>query len=549
MKPSAVEIGRQIKRLRIAKGLMQKELAKRLCVSHRCISRWETGKRFPKAAIRPKLAKQLGATMAEIFLERSEYLALLRSNAMAKSLEILNDGTITPAKVNAATNTMVRAKVAPEEKSVSAREKCVASLKDEQVEEMRQPWPMRAGRAQLAPGGEWTIWLFLGGRGAGKTRAGAEWIRERAESGQARRIALVGATAADVRDVMVEGDSGLLAIAPASQRPVFEPSKRRLTWPSGAVATLYSAEEPESLRGPQHDTAWCDELAKWSRLKQTWDNLLLGMRLGARPQVMISTTPKPLKLIKDICARSDAVITRATTYDNRNNLAPAFFAEIVSRYEGTRLGRQEVNAELIEDLPGALWTRAHLEDCRLVGSVPNMQRIVIGVDPSGTRGGDGRDSVGIVAAGKGSDGLFYVLADYTCSLSPAAWGRRVAEAARTHAADCVVAEANFGGAMVESVLKTAGVTAAVKMVTASRGKIVRAEPIASLYEQGRVKHVKPFAELEDQLCGFTTEGYAGSGSPDRADALIWALTELTFTYASGWHELIAKQLALVDGRR
>jgi len=348
---------------------------------------------------------------------------------------------------------------------------------------------------------------------------------------------------------MVEGDSGLLAIAPAAKRPVFEPSKRRLTWPSGAVATLYSAEEPESLRGPQHDTAWCDELAKWSRLKQTWDNLLLGMRLGTRPQIMISTTPKPLKLIKDICARSDTTITRATTYDNQENLAQSFFAEIVSRYEGTRLGRQEVNAELIEDLPGALWTRAHLEECRRVGSVPAMQRIVIGVDPSGTRGGDDRDSVGIVAAAKGSDGLFYVLADYTGSLSPAAWGHRVAEAARTHAADCVVAEANFGGAMVESVLKTAGVSAAVKMVTASRGKIVRAEPIAALYEQGRVKHLRPFAELEDQLCGFASDGYAGSGSPDRADALIWALTELSFVYASGWHELIAKQLALLDGRR
>jgi phage terminase large subunit-like protein len=423
----------------------------------------------------------------------------------------------------------------------------VASLTDRQLVAGLHAWAFWARPEQLPPDGDWTNWLFMGGRGAGKTRAGAEWIRARAETGEAKRIALVGATAADMRDVMVEGDSGLMAIAPSWERPKFEPSKRRLTWPSGAVATLYSAEEPESLRGPQHDTAWCDELAKWSRLQETWDNLLFGMRLGAKPRIVITTTPKPLKLIKDILARSDTAVTRATTYDNRAHLAPAFFAEIVRRYEGSRLGRQEVNAEMIEDLPGALWTRTILDASRNAGEdAPSaLQRVVIGVDPSGTRGGDGRDCVGIVAAGKAADGIAVVLADYTCSLSPAAWGRRVAEAAETHAADCVVAEANFGGAMVESVLRTAGVTTRVKMVTASRGKIVRAEPIAALYEQGRVRHARPFPELEDQLCSFTTEGYAGNGSPDRADALIWALTELMLGTESGWHELIARQLRLL----
>jgi len=454
-------------------------------------------------------------------------------------------------------------------------ESFVASLGDREVLALARAWVFWARTEQLAPGGDWTNWLFMGGRGAGKTRAGAEWIRTRAESGEAKRIALVGATAADVRDVMVEGDSGLMVIAPSLERPKFEPSKRRLTWPSGAVATLYSAEEPESLRGPQHDTAWCDELAKWSRLQETWDNLQFGMRLGDKPQIMITTTPKPLKLIREIQARSDTAVTRATTYDNKANLASVFFAEIVRRYEGTRLGRQEVNAEMIEDLPGALWTRDTLEACRIQKSeggrwdgprgispacapegarsarplTSDIQRIVIAVDPSGTRGGDGRDCVGIVAAGKGIDGIAYVLADYTCSLSPAAWGRRVAEAAQMHGADCVVVEANFGGAMVESVLRTAGVATRVKMVTASRGKIVRAEPIAALYEQGRVRHAGAFPELEDQLCGFTTEGYAGNGSPDRADALIWALTELMMNAESGWHELIARQLRMIDERR
>jgi phage terminase large subunit-like protein len=407
-------------------------------------------------------------------------------------------------------------------------------------------WPFWGRPEQLAPYGEWTTWLYLGGRGAGKTRAGAEWILERVECRASRRIALVGATIADARDVMVEGESGILSVATEFTRPHFEPSKRRLIWKNGAVATLYSAEEPDSLRGPQHDTAWCDELAKWTRLKPAWDNLQFGLRLGDRPQQMITTTPRPLKLLKEIMARSDTVTTRGSTHDNRANLARAFFAEVIRRYEGTRVGRQEIDAEILEDIPGALWERATIDKTVFTGKPPLMLRVVVGVDPSGTKGGDGRDSVGIVVAGKGVDGFAYVLADATCSLSPAGWGKRAADAARTHKADCVVAEANFGGAMVESVLKTAGVTQRVKLVSASRGKAVRAEPVAALYEQGRVRHVGAYPLLEDQLCAFTTKGYAGEGSPDRADALVWALTELMIarpTGEEGWIEYAREKLA------
>jgi phage terminase large subunit-like protein len=407
-------------------------------------------------------------------------------------------------------------------------EPIVATTPTAQCARLLDEWRRWARAEQLPPAGAWTTWLYMGGRGTGKTRAGAEWVRERVGRGLGRRIALVAATAADARNLMIEGETGLLAIAPAWDRPRFEPSKRRLSWPNGAVATLFSAEQPEALRGPQHDTAWCDELAKWKYLERAWDNLQLGLRLGARPQQVVTTTPRARTALKSIIARSDTVTTRGTSYDNRLNLAPAYFDEIIRRYEGTRFGRQEINAELLEDVQGALWTRAMLDAARLSHGTapPQMTRVVVGVDPSGTRGDDDRASVGIIAAGKGIDGIAYVLADFTCALSPNGWGRRVAEAVSAHRADCVVAEANFGGAMVESVLATARVGARVKMVTASRGKIVRAEPIAALYEQNRVRHAGAFAPLEDQLVAFTTEGYVGEGSPDRADAMIWTLTEL-----------------------
>ena len=407
-------------------------------------------------------------------------------------------------------------------------ERFLKSLSSEELAALGYNWPVWARAEQMPPEGHWTSWLYLGGRGAGKTRAGAEWIRARVAEGSGRRIALVASTAADARDVMIEGDSGLLAVSPDSERPEYQPSKRRLVWPNGAVATLFSAEKPDALRGPQHDTAWCDELAKWKYLEFAWNNLQLGLRLGAAPQQVITTTPRALGALRSIMARDDTVVTRGTSYDNRANLAPTFFAEIIRRYEGTRFGRQEIDAELLEDVAGALWTRGMLEAARLPRGTtcPELSRVVIGVDPSGTRGGDERDSVGIVAAAKGIDGLGYVLADFTCSLSPAGWARRIAEAVSAYRADCIVAEANFGGAMVESVVTTANPGVRVKMVTASRGKVVRAEPIAALYEQKRVKHTGAFAALEDQLVAFTPDGYVGEGSPDRADAMIWALTEL-----------------------
>lgn len=414
----------------------------------------------------------------------------------------------------------------------------VASLSNEEALMALTAWELWARPEQLAPAGDWTTWLYMGGRGAGKTRAGAEWVRARANAGIAKRIALVAATFAEARDVMIEGESGLLAISSPIDRPRFEISKRRLVWPNGAIATLYSDDEPDMLRGAQHDTAWCDELAKWKHLDATWDNLQLGLRLGKRPRQAVTTTPRTKKGLKAIMARSDTVATHGSTHDNRDNLAPDFFKHVIRRYEGTRFGRQEINAELLDDVPGALWTRAML-DCALLAhdaKPPEMARVVIAVDPSGTRGEDERCSIGIVAAGRGVDGLGYILGDWTCALSPSGWGRRVAEAAAHFGASRIIAEENFGGAMVERVIRAAGANLPIKLVRASQRKVVRAEPVAALYEQRRVRHAGSFPELEDQLVAFTTDGYVGENSPDRADAAIWALIELMLSRgdAAGW---------------
>lgn len=376
--------------------------------------------------------------------------------------------------------------------------------------------------AQLAPDGTWATWVILAGRGFGKTRSGAEWIRERWRAG-ASRIALVAETSADARDVLVEGNSGILAVSPREERPTYEPSKRRLTWPNGATATLYNGTEPDQLRGPEHDTAWIDELAKYQYPKETWDMLQFGLRLGSEPKACITTTPRPIKVLKDIMANAATVVTRGSTFDNAANLPTAFIANIRDLYEGTRLGRQELFAEILDDVPGALWSRDSIK----IGNVPALARCVIGVDPSGTTGEDEADSVGIVVAGKGVDGRFYVAQDGTCNLSPAGWGKRVTDYYTDHMADVIVAERNFGGAMVEAVIKTADPRANVKPVTASRGKSVRAEPIAALYEQGRVTHAPGLDALEDQMLLMTRNGFEGDGSPDRVDALVWALTELS----------------------
>lgn len=391
-------------------------------------------------------------------------------------------------------------------------------------------WRSKARPSQLPPPGDWDGWLVLAGRGYGKTRTGSEWVRETVEAGEAGRIALIAPTAGDARDVMVEGESGILATASAWCRPIYEPSKRRITWPNGAQASLYSSEEADRLRGPQHDAAWADELAAWSNPSDVWDMLAFGLRLGKRPRWLATTTPKPIKLLKELLAREGqgVAVTRGTTYENAANLPPAYIEAVRKRYEGTRLGRQELNAELLLDVQGALWTRAMIDAAGMNGAtLPAMRRVVVAVDPSGTAGAsDKGDSVGIVVAGKGTDGLGYILADRTCKLSPDGWGRQAVLAYHSFKADRIVAERNFGGAMVEHVIRTVDKNVSYKEVTASRGKIARAEPIAALYEQGRVKHAAAFPDLEDEMCAMSSEGYVGDGSPDRADAAIWGLTEL-----------------------
>lgn len=413
-------------------------------------------------------------------------------------------------------------------------QRALASLTDDECEQLLHDWRFLARPAQLPPDGDWQNWLILAGRGFGKTRTGAEWAREQLKAG-ASRLGLIAPTASDARDVMVEGESGLLAVCWAGDktyageplgRPQYEPSKRRLTWANGAIATLFSAEEPERLRGPQHDRLWCDELAAWKYLRETWDMAMFGLRLGDQPRTCITTTPKPLPLVKEIAKDARTVVTRGSTFDNAGNLAPTFLRAIRDKYEGTRLGRQELNAEILDDLPGALWQRDAIDKAR-VRTAPDLQRIVVAVDPSGTKGeSDEGDEIGIVVAGKGVDGRGYVLADRTCKLSPDGWGRRAVAAYEEFRADRIVAERNFGGAMVEHVIRTIDRKAPYKEVTASRGKVARAEPVAALYEQGRVSHVGSFPELEDQMCQIDASGFIGEGSPDRADALVWALTEL-----------------------
>lgn len=408
-------------------------------------------------------------------------------------------------------------------------------LTEAEADELWHDWRAWARPEQMAPDGDWRTWAYIAGRGAGKTRSGAEWIREKVRSGSSR-IALIAPTAGDARDVMVEGDSGVLSVCwegdrdhrgAVTGRPVYEPSKRRLTWANGAMATTYSADEPDRLRGPQHDAGWCDEVAAWNYGQEAWDMFLFGLRLGNDPRAMVTTTPRPIPLVRQIVGAPTTVVTRGSTYSNRANLAQAFLDQIVTKFEGTRLGRQELDGLILDDIPGALWTREMIDQAKADVRLPDMQRVVVAIDPSGTSGeDDDGDSVGIVVAGKGVDGLAYVLSDRTCKLSPMGWSRRAVQAADEFKADRIIAERNYGGAMVEAVIRTAGATVPYKEVVASRGKVVRAEPIAALYEQGRVKHLSGMEALEDQMCAFTADGYLGDGSPDRADALVWALTEL-----------------------
>lgn len=412
--------------------------------------------------------------------------------------------------------------------SQEQRQSLLSSLTDDEAEVLLYEWRKWARPNQLPPEGDWVGWLVLAGRGFGKTRLGLEFVREEVEAGRAGRVALIAETAADGRDVLVEGESGLLAISPPWMKPVYESSKRRVTWPNGAIATLYDAREPDQLRGPQHDLALLDELAKYRYAQAVWDNLLPGLRLGVHPRWVATTTPRPIPLIKGLIRDPHVVTTRGKSTENLANLAQTFKRAVIDRYAGTRLGRQELDAEVLEDVPGALWTRRGLDENR-VDKAPPLKRIVVGVDPAAT-GNEGANETGIVVAGCDAQNHAYILEDWSVLGHPDVWARRAIAAYRKHDADRIVAEVNQGGDMVAHTLRTIDPNVSITTVHASRGKYVRAEPIAALYEQGRVHHVGTLPDLEDQMTAFTPESAlvdrSDGKSPDRVDALVWALTHL-----------------------
>ena len=400
----------------------------------------------------------------------------------------------------------------------------VARLSGPERVTLEEYWPAWAHDGQLPPQGEWRTWLMLAGRGFGKTRAGAEMVSELARRGGERlRIALVGATPAEVERVMVLGESGLFAVSRFDEDLLWIPSRGLVMFASGAQAFAYSGANPEGLRGPEHHVAWCDELAKWAYPEATWDNLMLGLRLGDGARAIVTTTPRPIPLMKRLLAAPDTIVSRGRTHDNLN-LPDDFVAGVTGLYAGTRLGRQELDGELIEDVEGALWTRALIEDCR-AHAPEALARVVVGVDPPASASGD---ACGIVVVGL-AGGIGYVLADCSVAgLSPEGWARAVVRAAEIWRADRVIVETNQGGEMVESVLRGVDCALPVKPVKARFGKAKRAEPVAARFEAGKAKFAGAFPELEDELCGLTSGGgYEGQGrSPDRADAMVWAMAEL-----------------------
>lgn len=372
-------------------------------------------------------------------------------------------------------------------------------------------------------------WLVVGGRGSGKTRLGAEWVdgvvhgRRPFALNRHDRLALVGETLGDVREVMIDGASGIMSLK-RRYRPTYEPSRRRLVWPNGAVAQVFSSEDPESLRGPQFAAAWCDELAKWAHADACWDMLQFGMRLGDRPRQLVTTTPRPIALLRRLLADPGVTLTRMATVENAGNLAPGFLDAVNRRYAGTRLGRQELDGEMIDDRPDALWTRAALEAAR--GEARPLRRVVVAVDPPASARRSS-DACGLIVAGLCEDGTGVVLEDATIgAASPQRWAQKAVALYHRHEADCIVAEVNQGGDMVTTVIRMVDAAVPVKPVRATRGKWLRAEPVAALYEQGRVRHAAAMPALEDEMCDFGTDGLSGGHSPDRVDALVWALSEL-----------------------
>lgn len=406
----------------------------------------------------------------------------------------------------------------------SRRQTVIDSLTPQELAQLAYHWPSWARPEQLPPSDDVQKWLMLAGRGFGKSRTGSEFVRHAVENQGVKRVALIGRTAADVRDVMVTGRSGLLSVCPPWNMPKYESSKALVTWPNGAVAKMYSGDKPDSLRGPEHEVAWLDELAAYRYAEDTWSNLLFGLRIG-KPRLIATTTPKNTPLIRQLISDKTVTVTKGTSYDNRANLPQSFFDEIIKRYEGTRLGRQELYAELLADSEGALWKRDTIESSR-VSQVPTLKRVVVAIDPSVTSSDESAET-GIIVAGVDGE-QFYILADNSLRGTPHQWAMAAVSAYKLHKADRIIGEANNGGDLIEANIRTVDKNASFKKVHASRGKAIRAEPIASLYEQGRVHHVGYMAELEDQMCSWQP----GEVSPDRLDAMVWALTELSSR--TGW---------------
>jgi phage terminase large subunit-like protein len=405
----------------------------------------------------------------------------------------------------------------------------------QELELLLLTWALIARPEQLAPPGLWHVWLILAGRGFGKTRSGAEWTVGEVESGRCRRFALVGSTSADVRDIMIEGESGIMSLyasRPVDDRPIYEPSKRRITWPNGAIATAYSAEEPDRLRGPQHDGFWADELAAWDDPQATWDQLQFGLRLGERPRGVVTTTPRPLPLIRALVADPHVAVTRGSTYDNADNLAPAFIEAIRRAYEGTRIGRQEIDAEILADNPNALWKQVLIDSLRVTAAPLELTRVAVAVDPAVTANADS-DLTGIVSGGIAPCFAFpkcagavhaFVFDDLSGIYTPAEWAAKSVGEYRKREADRLIGEVNNGGDLVEANIRSFDTTVSYRAVRASRGKAVRAEPVSGLYEQGKVHHVGTHGKLEDEQTQW--DPLAGMRSPSRMDALVWLLTDL-----------------------
>jgi len=410
--------------------------------------------------------------------------------------------------------------------------KILLNLSTEQKKAVLNSWELRARDKQLEPEEDFTTWLISCGRGWGKTLCGAQTVRSYIESGRAKRVALIGATSADVRDVMIQGVSGLMSIAPPEFRPVYEPSKRRLTYPNGSICTAYADAEPEQLRGAEVDLIWCDEICKWKYPEYTLDMARFCLRGGDSPKIIITTTPKPIKVIKDLLEDETCYLTTGNTFEN-SKLPDAFVDHMKKRYSNTRIGEQELYARLLDDNPQAMWKRHDIEDHRVL-KAPDLKRVVVSIDPAGSHNANS-DETGITVAGIGFNDQGYVLDDLSLKASPKQWGEVAISAFHKYQADKIVVEKNMGGDMCTHVLSSIDPNIPVKTVHASRGKVARSEPIASLYEQGRIHHVGFFAELEDQMCQWEP---SLKGSPDRMDSLCWAMTELMLN--GGFEVLIGR---------